>query len=74
MKTEQVKKGVFYLLVTSFLFSTQQALGKVLYYLSTFERTFYFSLVAAIITSLYRLFSSTGTTAITSLCIAPISR
>ena len=42
MKTEQVKKGVFYLLVTSFLFSTQQALGKVLYYLSTFERTFYF--------------------------------
>lgn len=52
MKTEQVKKGVFYLLVTSFLFSTQQALGKVLYYLSTFERTFYFSLVAAIIIGL----------------------
>lgn len=52
MKTENVKKGVFYLLVTSFLFSTQQALGKVLYYLSTFERTFYFSLVAAIIIGL----------------------
>lgn len=47
-----MKKGVFYLLVTSFLFSTQQALGKVLYYLSTFERTFYFSLVAAIIIGL----------------------
>ena len=52
MKTENVKKGVFYLLVTSFLFSSQQALGKVLYYLSTFERTFYFSLVAAIIMGL----------------------
>ncbi|MEI3147408.1 MAG: DMT family transporter [Merdibacter sp.] len=47
-----MKKGVFYLLVTSFLFSSQQALGKVLYYLSTFERTFYFSLVAAIIMGL----------------------
>ena len=52
MKTENVRKGVFYLLVTSFLFSSQQALGKVLYYLSTFERTFYFSLVAAIIMGL----------------------
>lgn len=49
MQNENIKKGVFFLLLTSFLFSSQQALGKVLYYLSSFERTFYFSLVAAII-------------------------
>ncbi len=49
MHNENIKKGVFFLLLTSFLFSSQQALGKVLYYLSSFERTFYFSLVAAII-------------------------
>ena len=49
MPNENIKKGVCFLLLTSFLFSTQQALGKVLYYLSSFERTFYFSLVAAVI-------------------------
>lgn len=49
MHNENIKKGVFFLLLTSFLFSSQQALGKVLYYLSSFERTFYFSLVAAVI-------------------------
>ncbi len=49
MQSENIKKGVFFLLLTSFLFSSQQALGKVLYYLSSFERTFYFSLIAALI-------------------------
>lgn len=49
MKTEDVKKGILYLLIASFLFSSMQAAGKALYYISSFERTFYFSLVAAII-------------------------
>lgn len=49
LRSENIQKGVCYLLLTSFLFSSQQALGKVLYYLSSFERTFYFSLVAAVI-------------------------
>lgn len=52
MKQENIRKGVFYLLLASLLFSTQQALGKVLYYLSSFERTFYFSLVAAVLIGL----------------------
>lgn len=47
--TENIKKGAIYLLLASFLFSSMQAAGKVLYYISSFERTFYFSLVAAII-------------------------
>lgn len=49
MISENVKKGIFYLLLASFLFSSMQAAGKALYYISSFERTFYFSLVAAII-------------------------
>lgn len=49
LRSENIQKGVCYLLLTSFLFSSQQAFGKVLYYLSSFERTFYFSLVAAVI-------------------------
>lgn len=52
MHSENIKKGVCYLLLTSFLFSSQQALGKALYYLSSFERTFYFSLIAALIMAL----------------------
>lgn len=46
---ENVKKGALYLLAASFLFSSMQAAGKLLYYISSFERTFYFSLVAAVI-------------------------
>lgn len=49
MNSENIKKGIFYLLIASFLFSSMQAAGKALYYISSFERTFYFSLVAAII-------------------------
>lgn len=46
---DNLKKGAFYILLASFLFSSMQAAGKVLFYLSSFERTFYFSLVATII-------------------------
>lgn len=46
---ENIKKGALYLLAASFLFASLQAGGKILYYLSSFERTFYFSLVAMII-------------------------
>lgn len=46
---ENIKKGICYLLIASFLFSGMQAAGKVLYYISSFERTFYFSIVSAFI-------------------------
>lgn len=49
IQKENIKKGVLYLLVASFFFSAMQAGGKALYYISSFERTFYFSLVAALI-------------------------
>lgn len=46
---EDVKKGALYLLAASFLFSSMQAASKALYYISSFERTFYFSVVAAVL-------------------------
>ena len=46
---EDVKKGALYLLAASFLFSSMQAASKALYYISSFERTFYFSIVAAVL-------------------------
>ncbi len=46
---EDIKKGALYLLAASFLFSSMQATSKALYYISSFERTFYFSSVAAIL-------------------------
>lgn len=46
---ENIKKGALYLLAASFLFSSMQSASKALYYISSFERTFYFSLVATIL-------------------------
>lgn len=46
---ENIKKGALYLLAASFLFSSMQSASKALYYISSFERTFYFSLVAAVL-------------------------
>lgn len=46
---QDIKKGALYLLAASFLFSSMQAASKALYYISSFERTFYFSAVAAVL-------------------------
>lgn len=44
-----IKKGTLCLLAASLLFSSMQAASKALYYISSFERTFYFTAVAAIL-------------------------
>ena len=46
---ENIIKGALYLLAASFLFSSMQSASKALYYISSFERTFYFSAVAAVL-------------------------
>ena len=46
---EDIKKGTLCLLAASLLFSSMQSASKALYYISSFERTFYFSAVAAIL-------------------------